>query len=174
MSVIWRGLRAMPAKPRIAPIKVHSEFGQYSWWALITTKWLRLLPLLFLLPAVAQAKSEEEQQLQASVSAAGALFGFAQACDLATADINALLRLQVLKARRVAQEKIPNYSAENFKTDFKSGIETANGFTRLVARDSDVYKKNCADIKQKVATILSTNILSTEPTPSSNETTAPE
>ena len=104
--------------------------------------------------ALAQPHEDDEAELVAKVRADGTLFGFAQACKLSTEEIKNLFDLKFAATRELAQSKVPHYTPEHFKADFRSGIETAKGFVRYADPESDAYKRNCEDIQQKVKSLL--------------------
>jgi len=103
---------------------------------------------------LAQSQQDDEAELVAKVKADGTLFGFAQACKLPKEDVKSLFDLKLAATREFAQSKVPHYTTEHFKADFRSGIEVAQGFVGLTDPESDSYKRNCQDIQQKVNSLL--------------------
>ncbi|WP_374536706.1 hypothetical protein [Chitinimonas taiwanensis] len=104
--------------------------------------------------ALAQAPQDDESKLITKVRADGTLFGFAQACKLTQEEIKDLFDLKLAATRELVQSKVPHYTPEHFKADFRNGIEIAKGFVRLTDPESDAYKRNCEDIQQKVKSLL--------------------
>ena len=107
-------------------------------------------------PTVVTAASpqEDESRLIAKVKADGTLFGFAQTCNVPKEDVKRLFNLNLASTREFFQTKVPHYTPDQFKADFRSGIEIAQSFANNTDPDSEPYKRNCSEIRQKVASLL--------------------
>lgn len=125
----------------------------------------RLLPVTLLalacMPAFAappaSGSKQDEKKLVAKVFADGTLFGFAQLCKVSATDLKKLYDKKFESSKQFGMAKVPQYSQQNFRTDFQNGIATAGRFAEKLGPTSEAHRKNCEEVRDKVQAIIRAN-----------------
>ncbi len=122
---------------------------------------VRLLPFLFMstltmtavaadaVPNAATAEPSVES-LAMQAYADGMQVGFAEYCGVSQADLNAYMGKRIQAAGRIAIDKVPGYTPERYKQDFREGREAAEVFRMTMPDDTPAYANTCAKIRAEV------------------------
>lgn len=113
-----------------------------------------VLVLAALPAAAASGDKQDEKKLIAKVFADGTLFGFAQICKVPEPDLKKLYDKKFESSKEFGMAKVPQYTQQNFRTDFQNGIATAGRFAAKLGPTSEEHRKNCAEVREKVQAII--------------------
>lgn len=113
-----------------------------------------VLVLAALPAAAASGDKQDEKKLIAKVFADGTLFGFAQICKVPEPDLKKLYDKKFESSKEFGMAKVPQYTQQNFRTDFQNGIATAGRFAAKLGPTSEAHRKNCAEVREKVQAII--------------------
>ena len=115
--------------------------------------------LLPALPAFAQdaPPQPDTSALSRTLTAGAVLYKFADECGLPEADKTHLFMTQLTQAYEQYRADFSHYEVQSIISDINRGVKDAQFFISMSEKNSEEYKRNCSEIKEKVEVILGKN-----------------